>query len=99
LAVEGGAGADGVNFREDGGVFGLNRDALRIGDGAGAGFGGQGNGAVEQSGDLGERAIGELQFTDAVVGIAHGLGQGGDVGLQPIGNGQSGGIVCTGVDA
>ena len=94
-----GRGSDAVDFGFDRGVFIVQGDALRIGDCAGCRFGGQGYGAVKERGDLRECAVCNLQFADAVGGIAGRLRSGGDVSLQPVGDGQAGRIVGAGIDA
>ena len=80
-------------------IFGVERDPLRIGDGAGGGFGGQRDGAVEQGGDLGQCPICYLEFADAVRRVTRGLGQGCDVRFEAVGDGQTSRIVSAAIDA
>ena len=98
-AVEGGVAADPVDFCLDRRELGIQRRTLRVGHGAGGRFGGQRNRAIQQRGDLGERAVGHLQVAHAIVCVAGRLRQGGDVGMQAIGNGQAGCVIGAAVDA
>ena len=50
-------------------------------------------------GDLGERAIGQLQFADTVVGVRHGLCQGANIRLQSVCNREASWIVRSAIDA
>ena len=72
---------------------------LTAGEGAVGGLGGQGDCAIEQVGDLGERAVRGLQEADAVGGICGGLGERGYVGAEAVGDGEAGCVVGAGVDA
>src|SRR6185437_8738505 len=98
-AIEIGVAADVVDFSLDLGELIVERGQLRGRDRAVARLGGKGDGAVEEVGDLAERAVHHLQLAGAVVGVLRGLVQGGDVGLQAVGNGQASGVVGAAVDA
>lgn len=55
-------------------------------------------GVGEKAGDLGQGPVGDLKKSDAVVGIALGLYEGGDIGLDAGGDRETRCIVGAGVD-
>ena len=60
-------------------------------------LGGQGLQAVQQVGNVAQPAIDDLQSAGAVGGVDDALLQLGDVGLQLIGDRETGGIVASGL--
>lgn len=90
--------ANAVDFRSDRGILIGDCGELIGSQAAISGLRGQRHSAVEQRGDLGKRAVSHLQLAYAVRGVLRGLLKRGNVGLQPVNNGQSGRIVSSTVD-
>ncbi len=99
LAVVSGVLTDVGDFGLDGRELSLQSAALRIADRAGGRFRGQADRAVQESRDLREGAIGDLEHADAVSCVPHRLSQGGDVRLQAVGDCETSRIICAGIDA
>src|SRR5882724_166279 len=97
-SVERGGAADAVDFRLNLRELSIQSAALRTADGAGCGFRGQSNRTIQKRGDLSQSAIGDLQRVDTVARILRGLRECRFVGAQTVRDGQSGGVIRTGVD-
>jgi hypothetical protein len=88
-----------INFAEDVCEFFLQHSTAGVGSGTRRGLCSQSSRPIQQSGDIVQSAIGNLQRAQSIIGVSHADGQDGNVRTKLVGNSQTSSVVARLVDA